>query len=102
MTANEKKEGTFSRFVEAKENAMAVKRAKGDSSPNRQRLVAPAKRQRPAGVISREAALIAVNEHCLCHYGTGYSAGEPRRLVLDERVMWIVPAMLTSPGYGAV
>jgi hypothetical protein len=63
---------------------------------------APAKRQCPASPIGREAALIAVNAHCLRHYGTGYSGGEPRRLVLNERVMWIVPALLTSPGYGAV
>lgn len=82
--------------------AVAVRQAKRDRGPNRQTLAAPAKRQRPAGAISREAALIAVNEHCLRHYGTGYSAGEPRRLVLEERVMWIVPAILTSPGYGAV
>jgi hypothetical protein len=32
----------------------------------------------------------------------GYLAGTPRRLGIDGRELWIVPIVLTSPGYGAV
>jgi hypothetical protein len=31
-----------------------------------------------------------------------YAGGTPRRLLLAEKDLWIVPVVLTSPGYGAV
>jgi hypothetical protein len=49
-----------------------------------------------------EAARIAVHEYCLLNYGTGYAGGTPRRLLLARKELWIVPVVLTSPGYGAV
>jgi hypothetical protein len=49
-----------------------------------------------------EAVQIAVNEHCLLHYGTSYVGGKPYRLTLPNTDVWIVPALLTSPGYGIV
>jgi hypothetical protein len=53
---------------------------------------------------TRETAAVqaAVNEHCLLNYGTSYAAGVPYRLSLPSAELWIVPAVLTSPGYGRV
>jgi hypothetical protein len=45
---------------------------------------------------------IAANSYCLRHYGVGYSGGTPRRLTFRGAEVWIVPALLTSPGYGVV
>jgi hypothetical protein len=36
------------------------------------------------------------------HYGTSYAGGVPRRLVLEDKEVWIVPVLLTSSGYGTV
>src|SRR5205823_283497 len=52
--------------------------------------------------LDAEAAQVAVHEYCLLHYGTSYVGGTPRRLSLPEVEVWIVPVVLTSPGYGAV
>jgi len=49
-----------------------------------------------------EAVQIVANSYCLGHYGVGYSGGTPRRLSFRSAEVWIVPALLTSPGYGAV
>jgi len=49
-----------------------------------------------------EAVQIAANSYCLRHYGIGYSGGTPRRLSFRGAEVWIVPALLTSPGYGVV
>jgi hypothetical protein len=49
-----------------------------------------------------EAVQIAANSYCLRHYGISYSGGTPRRLSFRSAEVWIVPALLTSPGYGVV
>src|SRR3989442_11080640 len=48
------------------------------------------------------AARIAVHEYCLLNFGTSYVGGIPRRLALAKQDLWIVPVVLTSPGYGVV
>jgi hypothetical protein len=48
------------------------------------------------------AVQTAANEHCLLNYGTSYVGGVPYRLSLPSAELWIVPAVLTSPGYGKV
>jgi hypothetical protein len=55
-----------------------------------------------ASGIAAAAAQIAANEYCLLNYGTSYIGGIPCRLSLPNEDLWIVPAVLTSPGYGAV
>ncbi|HEY7326077.1 MAG TPA: hypothetical protein VH592_00450 [Gemmataceae bacterium] len=54
------------------------------------------------GSKAAEAVQIAVHEHCLLHYGTSYVGGEPYRIRLPNVDVWVVPALLTSPGYGVV
>jgi hypothetical protein len=49
-----------------------------------------------------ETVQITANEYIVPHYPFGYLGGIPRRLELKNRVLWIVPILLTSPGYGAV
>jgi hypothetical protein len=49
-----------------------------------------------------ELVTVAANEYIVLHYPIGFLAGTPRRLSLDGRDVWIVPILLTSPGYGAV
>ena len=49
-----------------------------------------------------EAVQIAANSYCLRHYGIGYSGGTPRRVSFRGVDVWIVSALLTSPGYGVV
>jgi hypothetical protein len=49
-----------------------------------------------------QAVQIVANSYCLKHYGIGYSGGHPRRLSFRSGEVWIVPALLTSPGYGVV
>jgi hypothetical protein len=49
-----------------------------------------------------ELVTIAANQYIVSHYPIGFLAGTPRRLWLDGRDLWIVPIVLTSPGYGAV
>jgi hypothetical protein len=66
------------------------------------RAVGPTKRVSRALGIDADAAQIAANEYCLLHYGTSYVGGTPRRLSLPRHELWIVPALLTSPGYGVV
>lgn len=59
---------------------------------------------RRAKGITAKAAWRAVNEYCLLHYGTGFSSGNPVRCSLSspQADLWVVPVMLTSPGYGWV
>jgi hypothetical protein len=52
--------------------------------------------------VDLEAAQVIANEHCLLNYGTSYCAGLPYRLSLPTAEIWIVQAVLTSPGYGVV
>jgi hypothetical protein len=52
--------------------------------------------------VSRKAAMIAANEHCLFRYPAAYTGGPARRVVLADATLWIVPVCLTSPGYGVV
>ena len=49
-----------------------------------------------------EWVVIAANDYIVSHYPIGFLAGTPRRLELSGRELWIVPIVLTSPGYGAV
>ena len=49
-----------------------------------------------------KVAQTVANEHCLLHYGTSYAGGMPYRLSLPSLELWIVPAVMTSPGYGIV
>jgi hypothetical protein len=63
-------------------------------------------KQTPVGrrsrTIAAATAQIAANEYCLLHYGTSYVGGIPRQLCLPTVNLWIVPVVLTSPGYGVV
>lgn len=45
---------------------------------------------------------VVANSYCLRCYGVGYSGGVPQRLSLRGAHVWIVPIVLTSPGYGVV
>lgn len=49
-----------------------------------------------------EAAVIAANGHMLLNYVIGLLGGPPHRVSLPGGDLWIVPMVLTSPGYGAV
>ena len=49
-----------------------------------------------------EKAVIAANRYVVRQYPLGVLAGTPRRLSLQKSDVWIVPVLLTSPGYGAV
>jgi len=46
--------------------------------------------------------LIAANSHCLRSYGIRCSGGTPRHLPVRGTAVWIIPVLLTSPGYGVV
>src|SRR5262245_14940805 len=50
----------------------------------------------------KDDAWIAANTHIVRYYPIGCIGGTPRRLTLDSRDIWIVPIVLTSPGYGPV
>jgi hypothetical protein len=49
-----------------------------------------------------ERVQMTANEYCIRQYAIGYSGGVPRRLSLKGSDVWIVPVVLTSPGYGVV
>lgn len=49
-----------------------------------------------------EKIQIAANSYCIQHYAIGYTGSEPRRLSIKGADVWIVPVVLTSPGYGVV
>ena len=42
------------------------------------------------------------NGYCLRTYGDAYTGATPRSLSLPSGPIWVVPVMLTSPGYGQV
>ena len=46
--------------------------------------------------------MTAANGHIVRNYPIGCMGGFPRPLKLGSRELWIVPIILTSPGYGAV
>jgi hypothetical protein len=52
--------------------------------------------------VTADKAQIAGNTYCLLHYATGYSAGTPRRMTMPGKQWWVMPVLLTSPGYGVV
>jgi hypothetical protein len=52
--------------------------------------------------ISAETAMIAANKYILFHYPTLFTGALPRRLRLPSADVWVVPIVLTSPGYGVV
>ena len=70
----------------------------------RQTKVAKRDGTRRAKAITATAAFRVVNEYCLLHYGTSFSSGTPVRCSLSspQADLWVVPVMLTSPGYGWV
>ncbi len=49
-----------------------------------------------------EKAAVAANRYVVRQYPLGVLAGTPRRLSLQRSDVWIVPVLLTTPGYGAV
>lgn len=49
-----------------------------------------------------EKVQIAANSYCIRHFAIGYSGGAPRRLAIKGSDVWVVPVVLTSPGYGVV
>src|SRR6266550_1503626 len=51
---------------------------------------------------SADQVLIAANSHCLRSYGIRCSGGTPRHLPVRGTSVWIIPVLLTSPGYGVV
>ena len=61
-------------------------------------------RGRAPDIISAKEARVAVNEYCLLKYASNFSSGIPARLSLSspKAELWIVPVVLTSPGYGWV
>ena len=75
----------------------ARQQQRGGAAPRQPGDQAPGRRGSDA-----EAAQVAANEHCLRQYGSGSTGGTPRRLSLRADEVWIVPVVLTSPGYGAV
>ena len=52
--------------------------------------------------ITSNQAQIVANEHSLLHYAVGYKGSTPRRVTLKNKGVWVVPIVLTSPGYGIV
>jgi hypothetical protein len=52
--------------------------------------------------IEHEGVWIAANTHIVRYFPFGCLGGEPRRLMIEEKDLWIVPIVLTSPGYGIV
>lgn len=65
----------------------------------------PKIRQQPKSssrLLTGGAAVRAANEYIVPNYPIGFLGGIPRRLSLEKRTVWIVPIVLTSPGYGAV
>ena len=71
---------------------------------------ARAKKARPRAAASslprpdgpEDQVLIAANSHCLRSYGIRCSGGTPRHLPVRGTAVWIIPVLLTSPGYGVV
>jgi hypothetical protein len=57
---------------------------------------------RPTAAVTARAAVIEANAYMLINYIIGLIGGTPYRLSLADRKLWIVPIMLTSPGYGHV
>ena len=64
----------------------------------------PRSRKRPdrLAAVTAHSAVINANEYMLLNYIIGLIGATPYRLSLPEGELWIVPMMLTSPGYGAV
>lgn len=52
--------------------------------------------------MNADAAIRAANGYLVPNYPIGFLGGTPRRLAIERRTVWIVPILLTSPGYGAV
>jgi hypothetical protein len=52
--------------------------------------------------ISSIRAQFIANEYSLLNYAVGYKGSTPRRVSLMNKEVWIVPLVLTSPGYGIV
>lgn len=60
---------------------------------------AVAKRKKRAAPGNVQAA---ANAHCLRTYGIAYTGGAPQRLTVRSNVVWVVPVLFTSAGYGMV
>ena len=52
--------------------------------------------------IRADQAMRAANAYILFHYPTLFTGAIPRRLKLPSADVWVVPIVLTSPGYGIV
>src|SRR4051794_26287313 len=70
--------------------------------PSRSKVPSQAPARPRAKSTETETVQITANEYIVPHYPIGYLGGLPRRLELENRALWIVPIILTSPGYGAV
>ena len=64
----------------------------------------PGQKQRggPAAGTEAEAVVVAANAFLLLRYSTSLMGGPPRREPSPQDHLWVVPIVLTSPGYGAV
>ncbi len=62
----------------------------------------PSAKRSPGPLTEEERVTLAVNRYILRQYPLGVLAGTPRRLSLQKSDVWVVPVILTSPGYGAV
>ncbi|HMC64865.1 MAG TPA: hypothetical protein VKI65_07985 [Gemmataceae bacterium] len=49
-----------------------------------------------------KTAFRIANGYCVRHYAPAFCGGAPHHLSLPNTDVWIVPVVLTSPGYGVV
>ena len=52
--------------------------------------------------ITPERAIVTANEHCIFNYSFGLIGTTPHLLAMADKEAWVVPIVLTSPGFGAV
>ena len=76
--------------------------SRGRNGSARQRGAAHEAERSRAALTEAEKAVIAANRYVVREYPLGVLAGTPRHLALQKSDVWIVPVLLTSPGYGAV
>jgi hypothetical protein len=57
---------------------------------------------KPDGETICEVVRQSANAYIVSHYPFGCLGGTPRRLVLKNLCLWVIPVFLTSPGVGPV
>jgi hypothetical protein len=60
------------------------------------------RKQRRQRAIRPEKARVTAREYIVRHYPFGCTGGTPYLLPLAAGELWVVPIVLTSPGYGPV